>query len=378
MTASLNETLRGVKWGKFKLGELFDIDNTSSFNTDMLISGDEYDYVTRTSSNQGVLQSTGFVNLENINPAGTWSLGLLQMDFFYRKKPWYAGQFMRKITPKIQIPQGAIHFISTILNRQKPILQSVLVRDVDRTFKNIEAMLPITSDGKIDFTFIETLELELEMVRIKEVAAYLAVRGLENCELSAQEQKAVDDLKNVKWKEYQIGDLFKKIATKKLPYKAKDLPSEPSANYVLPCLTSSFNNQGLNYYVPRKGATVLRSVITIPQNSDVYRAYYQSSDFTVLSDAYAIEWVLGNKKLSHEQYLFVVMCINKITDLPIYSHKNKLGGWNVVKDKSILLPYSNGEIDYTYMHQLIAAIQKISIKDVVKYVHEKNRKSTSC
>lgn len=62
----------------------------------MLTVGDGYDYVTRTSQNQGILQSTGFVNQENVNDAGVWSLGLLQMDFFYRNKPWYAGQFVRK------------------------------------------------------------------------------------------------------------------------------------------------------------------------------------------------------------------------------------------------------------------------------------------
>ena len=32
----------------------------------------------------------------------------------------------------------------------------------------------------------------------------------------------------------------------------------------------------LNYYVPEEGATVLQNVISIPSNSDVYRAYFQS------------------------------------------------------------------------------------------------------
>lgn len=68
---------------------------------DKIIDGTEYDYVTRTSLNRGILCTTGFVNSENINSAVTWSLGLLQMDFFYREKPWHAGQFVRKIIPKI-------------------------------------------------------------------------------------------------------------------------------------------------------------------------------------------------------------------------------------------------------------------------------------
>ena len=49
---------------------------------------------------QGILKTTGFVNERNINDSGNWSLGLLQMDFFYRRNPWYAGQFVRKISPK--------------------------------------------------------------------------------------------------------------------------------------------------------------------------------------------------------------------------------------------------------------------------------------
>lgn len=49
-----------------------------------------------------------------------------------------------------------------------------------------------------------------------------------------------------------MGELFDRVKTKKLPYKAKDLPKEPNGNYILPALTSSFMNQGLNYYLPQK------------------------------------------------------------------------------------------------------------------------------
>lgn len=142
-----------------------------------------------------------------------------------------------------------------------------------------------------------------------------------------------------------------------MPYKADDLPKRPVGEYTLPCLTSSFNNQGLNYYVPRDGATILKNVISIPSNSDVYRAYFQSREFTVLSDAYAIRWKSAETDLSPRQYLFMVMCINKVTDLPIYSYKNKLGGWNVVKKKFIQLPKKDGKINFSLMDDLIAELE---------------------
>ena len=175
-------------------------------------------------------------------------------------------------------------------------------------------------------------------------------------------------LRAVKWGDYKMGDLFQRIETKKLPYKADELPNQPKGQYVLPCLTSSFNNQGLNYYAPIEGATILKNVISIPSNSDVYRAYYQSRDFTVLSDAYAIKWKLNDREITSNQYLFMVMCINKVTDLAIYSYKNKLGGWNVVKGKSIKLPQKNGEIDFEFMDSFIAELEAERIAELSAYL----------
>ena len=166
-----------------------------------------------------------------------------------------------------------------------------------------------------------------------------------------------EKLGNVKWGDYKMGELFQRVKANKLPYKADELPNQPLGEYTLPCLTSSFNNHGLNYYAPREGATVLQNVISIPSNSDVYRAYYQPNDFTVLSDAYAIRWIFDDRELSSRQYLFMVMCINKVTDLPIYSYKNKLGGWNVVKNKHIQLPQKRGEIDFDFMESFIAELE---------------------
>ncbi|WRC23456.1 restriction endonuclease subunit S [Helicobacter pylori] len=172
----------GLTWQSFKLGDLFEIEKTLSFNKDALTQGQDYDYITRTSQNQGVLQTTGFVNAENLNPPFTWSLGLLQMDFFYRKKSWYAGQFMRKITPKTEIENKInsriAHYFTTLLNALKRPLLSVLVRDVDKTFREQKIQLPLkptaktqTLDG-IDFHFMHTFINALMKQTIQGVVQY--------------------------------------------------------------------------------------------------------------------------------------------------------------------------------------------------------------
>lgn len=369
----LNTKLSKVKWGCYKVRDLFNIDNTTSFNTDKLVVGFDYDYVTRTSLNQGVLCSTGYVN-SNYNSSGNWSLGLLQMDFFFRNKPWYAGQFVRRITPKFSTSHNAFLFLTMLLNGLRNKLLTVLVRNVDETFLESNIYIPATDKGEIDFNFMDSFISELKDMHMEQLYAYINEHGYNNYELSIEERDALSmfsELRNDDWGTYKVGKLFEKIKTKKLPYKAKELPKQPIDEYVVPCLTSSFQNQGLNYYVPKMGATILSNVISIPSNSDVYRAYYQSRDFTVLSDAYAIRWKSNEISLSPNHYLFMVMCINKVTDLPIYSYKNKLGGWNVVKEKIIALPKRDGNINFEFIELFMSALKKLAIQNVVKYVNSR-------
>ena len=237
-------------------------------------------------------------------------------------------------------------------------------------YKDMEIQLP-TKNGKLDFEFMESFMAELESERIAELEAYLLATGLKDYILTTEEQKALRDFGNIEWGEFRLGVLFEKINTKKLSFKADELPKQIIDKYTLPCLTSSFKNQGLNYFAPKDGATILKNVISIPSNSDIYRAYFQSNEFTVLSDAYAIHWIYDGIKLLPNQYLFAVQCINRVTDLPIYSYKNKLGGWEVVKNKYIQLPIKNNKPDFEIMDTLISAIKKLVIKDVVLYADRK-------
>ncbi|EGQ2719986.1 TPA: type I restriction endonuclease subunit R [Staphylococcus pseudintermedius] len=359
-----------MEWSEYRIGDLFDIQKVKSYNTDKIIKGNEYDYITRTSTNQGVLCTTDFINEEGLNDDHCWSLGLLQLDIFYRKRKWYAGQFVRKITPKININKNEAHFFTVALNSIKPRLKELLVRDVDKVFLNSYIKLP-SADGEIDFDSIKYIVTLLERIQKSKVKKYLEERNLTECNLYDFEQKTINNYNKLEWKTFKVGELFQKVKVKKVPYKAKELPNTPKGDFDLPCLTSSFMNQGLNYFAPRDNLTILSNVITIPSNSDIYRAYYQPNEFTVLSDAYAIQWKSEYLELTENQYLFFVQCINKVTDLNIYSYKNKLGGWNTVKEKEISLPVKDGDIDYTYMERFITAMKKILMKNInIEFINE--------
>lgn len=159
----------------FLISELFQIEHTPSFNKDSLnaVNREEtFDYVTRTSEDRGASQTTSYVN-ENTQEANTYSLGLLQMDFFFRERRWYAGQFVRKITPLFKINHYIALYIETSLNALKPSLLSVLVRDVDKTFLNSEIHLPINEEGKPNWVYIQNFMKEIEKTALLKVTNYL-------------------------------------------------------------------------------------------------------------------------------------------------------------------------------------------------------------
>ena len=301
------------------------------------------------------------------------AVGMIGMEFFYMHKDFYAGQFTKRAIPKSfsLTPRLAAYFIS-ILNKNKGAFKNVLVRNFKNEFNKFKIQLPI-KNSEVDFEFMETFIASLEAEKALELETHLVATGLKDYHLTNEEQQVLNDFENDKilLEEFRLGDLFEKKKTKKLPFKAKELSKTPAGKYTLPCLTSSFNNQGLNYFAPKDQATILKNVISIPSNSDIYRAYFQSREFTVLSDAYAIKWIYDDVELSPNQYLFIVPCINKVTDLQIYSYKNKLGGWNVVKNKHIELPVKNKKPDYKAMNLLVSAVQKQAIKDVVLYIDKK-------
>lgn len=365
--AHLTQALQQVKWAEFELQELFEIESTLSFNKDVLVEGQEYDYVTRTSQNQGILQTTGFVNSENINPAGNWSLGLLQMDFFYREKPWYAGQFVRKITPKIELNKKAILFFSTLLNRQKENLLSVLVRDVDRVFRSTKISLPVTQDQKIDFDFMENFVAQLEAFhlsqlkafRLVQLEAYLLVTGLKDYTLTTAEEQALADFQNgkVAWGEYNLEKLFGKST------RGKRLKSADRIAGDLPFVTAGEAETGVSAFIGNEVEIFKANTTTIDMfGSAKYRNYDYGGDDHIA--------VVHTEDLNKYAAIFMTSAIHKSSYTGKFSYARNFYAKDA-DELNIQLPSVNQHPDYEFMETLISAVQKLVIKDVVRYADNK-------
>ena len=197
------------------------------------------------------ITNTGVINYIS-NPVASFPKNAITIDIFgntfYRDYAFGAGDDTGVYwNDRIEYSRGVMLFFAVAM--QKALIGKFSYGKKLRSSQSLKfkMMLPI-NNGEIDFDFMESFVAELEAQRVAELSAYLTVSGYDNYELSAEELDALQrfaELNDDNWGTYTVGDLFEKVATKKLPYKAKELPKQPTDDYVLPCLTSSFQNQDL-------------------------------------------------------------------------------------------------------------------------------------
>ena len=162
-------------------------------------------------------------------------------------------------------------------------------------------------------------------------------------------------LQSVKWGEFKICRLFEKVKVNNLSYKTSELPNIATGEYTLPALTAGIQNQGLNNYVPEEGATILSNVISISANgANTGATFYQSQRFTILQDAYAIQWI-GKETLNDNQWLFLTAAISKAI-YGNYEWTNK-AGWERIKFNKIQLPIRDNRIDFEFMAECVAELE---------------------
>lgn len=267
------------------------------------------------------------------------------MDFFYRKKPWYAGQFVRKIIPKINISGRSILFIQTLLNLQKSVLLQVLVRDVDKTFRNMRLQLPQNKNGEINFTFMEDFVRELE--------AYLLAAGLIDYNISSAEQVSIDKLPHIKWQFFNVQELFGRST------RGKRLKGDDRIPGSLPFVTAGEADTGISAFIGNKVEVFAKNTTTIDMfGSAKYRNYDYGADDHVA--------VVHTEHLPKNAAIFVAAACHKAAHTGKFNYGHNFYAKDA-DELNIMLPVKNGVPDYAFMETIISAVHKLVIKDVVLY-----------
>ena len=368
MNASLNERLRTVKWGEFKLGDLFEVVSYKKCfdaNKVAIIENRGHPYIVRQSTENG---RKGNIDepIKYLNPGNTISFGQDTATMFYQEKPYFTGDKIKILRPKYAKfgKNNAQFFLSTMRKAFCSFAWGSSRFNVE-TLKKQMVSLPIKNNGYIDFDFMESFiaELEAERVaeleaeRVAELSAYLTVSGLDNYELSSDEENALKNYQSLKWDTYNLEKLFGKST------RGKRLKGDDRIAGTLPFVTAGEASEGISAYISNEVDVFEKNTTTIDMfGSAKYRNYKYGADDHVA--------VVHTEAVPMKAAIFVTSACHKAA----HTGKFDYGHNFYAKDADALdiqLPTKDGKPDYDTMTALISAVQKLVIKDVVLYADRK-------
>ena len=325
----------------------------------------EYPYFTRTVFNNGIYGYVDYLDDAHLIKGNSIAVGMMGMRFFYMSHDFYAGQFTKAVFPKFEgfNSRIALWFISWFNKSSKKYL-GVLVRKFEEVFSDTEIVVPYHANGDLALDYMESRIREMEESRIREMEAYLKVSGFENCELTEEEQKALDSINNIRLQSFTLGDLYNKVELSKKPFdKRKDSRQIPDSKYCIPLVNAKHGDNGIMYYGDKTVFESIDMTIDIVQNGAIATGdvYPQPQPTGVLWDAYLIRAI--HHQDTTETLMYISAAIRKSIKRK-YTYDNK-AYWEQVKKENINLPITPlGDIDYHFMESYIRAIVKQTIQRV--------------
>ena len=367
--APLGEKLKAVKWGEFRLGDLFDVlsyKQRFDANKVSLVKTGGHPYIVRQGSDNG---QKGFIDEDEnyLNEGNTISFGQDTATMFYQEKPYFTGDKIKILKPKHErfCKDNAQFFLATMRRSFSNFSWGTSSFNVN-VIQNQKVVIPVTENIEIDFDFIESFirELEeerireLEEERIRELAAYLTVSGLADATLTASEEAALLQFNSLEWQEFRFDDIFNRIE------QGRRLKKDDQKPGTIPFVMSGITNTGIVSYVSNPVASFPANSLTV----DIFGNTFYRSFAYGLGDDTGAYWN-DQREYTKEQMLFFAAAINKSL-VGKFSYGHKLRSSQSFGFK-MLLPVRNGEPDYEIMRDFISAIQKLVIKDVVQYADQK-------
>ncbi len=358
--APLNKKLSEVKWGDFRIGDLFEVRPTKSYgltNTKLFATAGDTPVVTNTGANNGV---SGRVALPPTEKGGiiTYSDTTTSDAIFYQSEDFIGYSHVQGLYPK-QTVWNRFRLLYFVAAFKKAAANKF---DYGNKFNRaitteMYVTLPVTINSEIDFEFIDNFIVELEAQRIVELEAYLTVAGLKDYVLTETERNALYNYKNWEWNTFNLEDLFGKSTRGKRLKSADRIPGE------LPFVTAGEADEGISDFIGNDVTVFSENTTTIDMfGSAKYRNYRYGGD-----DHVAIVHTEALPKLAS---IFVTSAIHKSSHNGQFDYSKNF----YAKDADALniqLPSQNGLPDYDRMATLISAIQKEVIKDVVLFANRK-------
>jgi type I restriction modification DNA specificity protein len=346
----------------FRLGDLFYIRPTKNYgltNIRLFETKGNVPVVVNSSLNNGI---GGYVDLQPLEKGNmiTFSDTTTSEGIFYQPNDFIGYSHVQGLYPKDESKwtKNSFLYFKTAFSATVKGKYNYGAK-FNRTKAAEEIVhLPITSNGSIDYEYMEKRISELEEERISEFEAYLKVSGLTDYILNAEEQYAIEIFTNggVQWEIYNVKNLFGKST------RGKRLKSMDRISGNLPFVTAGETDEGISAYIGNNVEIFFKNTSTIDMfGSAKYRNYDYGADDHVA--------VVHTEKLSKFAAMFVTSALHKVAHAGQFDYSRNFYAKDA--DKLLIsLPTKNKQPDFNFMETYIKATQKLVIKDAVNWKDE--------
>lgn len=369
--------MASVEWGEYKIGELFDVDNTWIYGknwinrTPVPVNG-SLPVVSGVTVNNGI----NYYTTDDFEAHECFedSLTISTRGEYSGTVTYHAGKFLLAnnilVMTMNRLSQKQKLFIGSLINTLRYGGYSGYPRK--ETLKNDLIVLP-TKNNQIDFDFMDSFIQELEAERIQELEAYLITMGLNDYHLSEQEKNLLSY--HPKFKSFTLASSYfmrKKLVKVDAEGLFNIIPTKKkiNANNIVfggrhPYVSRGEKDNGIKGYIDFD-EEYLNSENTISFGQDTATMYFQPNKYFTGDK---IQVFTLNKRygtLDEDIALYLISALNRTFES--FKWGQQSFALDVIAPLSVRLPVKEtGEIDFEYMRNYITAIKKVIISDVVKY-----------
>ena len=365
--------MENVEWGEYRIEDVLEWQSQKEIDPLKLEElKDEiekkYPFYGQSTSNNGIISYNQLTNkvLNNKNGKPTILIHSNNQNIVYLETPFYLkdGHGATSVLQSEDLSEKNQMFVIASIDKVIKSKYSYNNKATKIELKNTVIKLPI-KNGKIDFEFMESFIVELELERILEIEAYLEASGLKNYTLINEEEQILEDFKNgkIKFTEFKVGELFEINSYKKRFDANKVTISEIGKPYVV---RTSLNN-GIRGYID-EDKQFLNEENTISFGQDTATMFYQEKPYFTGDKIKIVK--SKNSRFNKLNAHFFVSTMTK--SFSSFSWGGSSFSVKIIGSQPMELPTKNKQPDYELMETLISAIQKMVIKDVVLYVERKN------
>ena len=337
------------RWGEFKVGDLFDYERGKEGAPKQVSDGD-IPLISETSDDNGFARN---VQSSHVFPANTITVSVnYAQTVFVQDKPYCASVNIIVLLPTWKmVTHNSLLFLASVISSynsrydyQDKVSKARLLTS--------KIKLPITSDGKPDWNYMDNYIAELSARAHKDVSLLNKVK-------TKSHKINISD-----WKEFMVGDLFNIRPSKYVRENGKAMTNaELFDDGTNPVIVNSSVNNGIGGYTSQD-VTEKGNVITYSDTTDGPETmFYQAKPFVGYSHVKVMEprdWVDD----SAETLLYLSAIIRKALSLNDYDFTNKLTT-QAMNNTKIQLPVdSNDQPNWSTMRSIVRNLAALSGKNV--------------